>query len=221
MGRKVLILHLPELEGRRYSSKEGELVGCFKRKLTHLLGDLKLPTTATLGPGLGGLVPFPGTTTPSPFPAPPPRTPAPQTLKGHARGFQPSRSARSLASNNSPGRGGPRGFPRSLCPCAMLLLGEACPPGRGTTLLERQQQVPALGPPNPPPLALSILTSGGTWEAWEHLSRLLSRGQCKTQGQRGDSARVCGQVPGVGGAALRPLLCFSPPQPSPSSKFRF
>lgn len=24
----------------------------------------------------------------------------------------------------------------------MLLLGEACPPGRGTTLLERQQQVP-------------------------------------------------------------------------------
>ena len=70
MGRKVLILHLPQLESRRGGSKEGELVGCFKRKLTHFLGHLKFPTVTTLGPGLGGLVPFPMISTPSPYPRP-------------------------------------------------------------------------------------------------------------------------------------------------------
>lgn len=58
----------------------------------------------------------------------------------------------SLSSNNSPGGGGPGGFPRFLCPCS---------PGRGATLLERQQQVPALCPPNSPPLALSIVNFWG------------------------------------------------------------
>lgn len=186
MGRKVLILHLPQLEGRRYSSKEGELVGCFKRKLTHFLGDLKFSTTATLGPGLGGLVPFPVT---SPLP--------PQTLKEHARGFQLFRSARvSCLPTILPGEEGPEAspFPLPLCDAASW---RSLSPG------ERHHSAgaPATGPPNPPPLALSILTSGGNWEAWEHLSRLLSRGQrAQTQGQRGDNARVCRQGPG--GAAL-------------------
>lgn len=143
MGRKVLILHLPQLEGWRYSSKEGELVGCFKRKLTHFLADLKFPTTATLGPGLGGLVPFPVTPLP------------PQTLKEHARGFQLSRSARvSCLQQFSQARRAQRlpPFPLPLCDAASW---RSLSPG------ERHHSAgaPATGPCTWPPRTLLPLLS--------------------------------------------------------------
>lgn len=104
----------------------------------------------------------------------------------------------SLSSNNSPGRGGPRGFPRFLCPC---------PPGRGATLRECQQQVPALCPPNSPPLALSILNFWGPLGSLG-APLLLSQGH---RGQLKASEETAPEFAGkCGEGRLLDLSCGSP-----------
>lgn len=160
-GRKVLILHLLQAEGRRGGSKGCELVGCFKRKLTYCLGHLKFLKTAPLGPGLGGLVPFPMISTPSPYPRPPKSEGACQGLlalwvcQDH---FPPT---------ILPGEEGPEVSPVSFVPV---------PQGEAPLCWSASNRSLHFVPRTRLPLLSPSSTYGVHWKAWEHLSRLLSRG---------------------------------------------
>ena len=156
MGRTVLVLHLPQARGSDMASKEGELVGCFKINLTHFLGDLKFPTTATLVKArLGGTVPFPVTSPPGPYPTP--------SLKEHARSFLPSGSARvSFLQHFSQVRRAQRIPPFSFAPLRRCFLEKSAfdiLPGEAPLCWSTSNRSYALYPLSPPPLSLSILTS--------------------------------------------------------------